>query len=54
MKYSLRCVLFGHEWLTEVIYKDEKGKILDRKWEPRDNCIHCGLSKSEVGITKKD
>jgi hypothetical protein len=50
MKYRLPCVLFGHLFIIKhEFYNGEK--MVGLKWEPQDNCVECGLSKKEVGIT---
>lgn len=56
MKYSLYCTLFGHIWVKKW-YQDSTGLgdlsrgFTEHFSENVDNCVNCGLSKKEVGLS---
>lgn len=52
MKTRIECLLFGHRWYG-IDQRLEGNKSITRKMFI-DNCDYCGLSKEEVGISKKE
>lgn len=51
MKNRIECVLFGHRWYGMSQRLEGDKSIVVKQFI--DNCDYCGLSKAEVGITKK-